>query len=67
MYTREEYEAQFSIRIANYLAKYDRMEAQFKVEEGMPEEFWNCLNDRRAELLALKNQFDKDIVSPFEL
>lgn len=67
VYTREEYEAQFSIRIANYLAKYDRMEAQFKVEEGMPEEFWNCLNDRRAELLALKNQFDKDIVSPFEL
>jgi phosphoenolpyruvate carboxykinase (GTP) len=67
VYAKEEYEAQFSIRIANYLAKYDRMEALFKVEEGMPEEFWTCLNERRVELLALKNKFNKDIISPFEL
>lgn len=66
-YTLEEYEAQFSIRIDKYLAKYERMEAQFKVEEAMPEEFMICLAERRADLLALQKRHNTHTVSPFEL
>jgi phosphoenolpyruvate carboxykinase (GTP) len=67
LYTKEEYEAQFSIRIDKYLEKYDRMEEQYREEENMPDEFWTCLKDRRVELLALKEETGKSIVSPFEL
>jgi len=67
VYSKEEYEAQFSLRLANYLAKFDRMEAQYRTEEDMPEEFWSCLKDRRAELQVLKDRYNKDVVSPFEL
>ena len=67
VYTKEEYEAQFSIRIKNYLDKYDRMEALYTVEEGMPEEFWTCLKDRRVELLSLQERLQSDVVSPFDI
>jgi phosphoenolpyruvate carboxykinase (GTP) len=67
LYTREEYEGQFSIRIEKYLAKFDRMAEQFSEEEGMPDEFWACLDERRVELMTLKEKFNKDEVSPFEL
>jgi len=66
-YTKDEYVAQFSIRIKNYLDKYDRMEVQYKEETEMPEEFWACLNERREELLALKDRFNSDVVSPFDI
>ncbi len=66
-YSKAEYEDQFSIRIKNYLEKYDRMETQYSEENGMPEEFWICLKERRQELLSLKERFNSDIVSPLEL
>jgi len=67
LYTKDEYMAQFGIRIDKYLEKYDRMEEQYRTEEGMPEEFWNCLKDRRSELVALKDKFGQDVISPFNL
>jgi len=67
IYTKEEYIAQFSLRIPKYLDKFDRMEAQYQEEDGMPDEFWNCLHDRRRELLALKGELQVDVVSPFDL
>jgi len=66
VYTKEEYIRQFSIRITKYLEKYDRMETLFKVEPGMPDEFWACLNDCRIKLINLKEKAKKDIVSPFD-
>ena len=67
IYTKEEYNAQFSIRIDKYLEKYERMEAIYSEEADMPEAFWNCLKDRREELLDLNMKLKKSIVSPFEL
>jgi phosphoenolpyruvate carboxykinase (GTP) len=66
-YTQREYVAQFSIRIEKYLEKYARMEAQYQVENGMPEEFMICLQERREELLTLQMQHQKHTVSPFDL
>jgi phosphoenolpyruvate carboxykinase (GTP) len=66
-YTKEEYKTQFSIRISKYIEKYGRMETQYREEEGMPEEFWACLKDRREELLALKARYNSEEVSPFDL
>ena len=67
LYSEKEYEEQFSIRIDKYLAKYDRMETQYKIESGMPEEFWTCLKERRNELNSLKEKYKKEVISPFEL
>ncbi len=66
VYTQAEYIAQFSIRVDKYLEKYKRMAAQYQVEENMPAEFWACLQERRAELLAAQEKFGKDVISPFE-
>jgi phosphoenolpyruvate carboxykinase (GTP) len=66
VYTKSEYEAQFSIRIIKYLEKFERMEKQYHAEDDMPEEFWNCLNERKTDLLALQARHKKRIVSPFE-
>ena len=65
-YTKDEYISQFTIRIAKYLEKYDRMEEQYKVESQMPEEFWAMMKQIREGLLALKKKCG-DKVSPFDL
>lgn len=66
LYTKDEYEAQFSIRIDKYLEKFDRMEAIYKEEADMPAEFWTVLENGRGKLKALQEKFGKDVVSPFE-
>jgi phosphoenolpyruvate carboxykinase (GTP) len=65
-YTKDEYEAQFCLRVKMYLDKLDRMEAIFRDEEGMPDEFWQVLNEQRRELEAYREKYG-DAVSPFEL
>jgi phosphoenolpyruvate carboxykinase (GTP) len=65
-YTKDEYETQFCIRVKMYLDKLDRMEAIFRVEEGMPDEFWQVLNEQRAELVSFQEKYG-ETVSPFEL
>ena len=67
IYTKDEYVSQFNIRISKYLEKFDRMETQYREEEGMPDEFWACLHDRRKDLLTLKERRAIDVVSPFDL
>ncbi len=67
IYTEEEYNAQFSLRIDRYLAKYDRMEKLYKDEPEMPEEFWNELKRIRSELTLLKEKKGKNIIPPSEL
>ncbi|MCF2141754.1 MAG: phosphoenolpyruvate carboxykinase (GTP) [Candidatus Lokiarchaeota archaeon] len=67
IYSKEEYNAQFSLKIDRYLAKYDRMEALFKDEPEMPDEFWNELERIRSQLHALKDNKGKSIILPEEL
>jgi len=67
VYSKIEYEQQFNIRIQKFLEKYDRMEEQYKSEDGMPKEFWDCLEKRKSEIVMLRDRFGKDVVSPFEL
>jgi len=66
-YTKEEYEKQFSIRIAGIQEKLDRMEKVFHEEENIPEEFFIQLNEQRQRLKDLENKFGKQVISPFEI
>ena len=65
-YTQEEYNEQFSIRTDKYLAKLDRMEELYSVEENMPEEFWTVLKSQRANLEALAEKHGT-VVAPSTL
>lgn len=66
-YTREEYVEQFSLRIGKYLEKFQRMEALYKQEPDMPEEFWAELERQREGLETLREKFGKDVILPVEL
>ena len=66
-YTCAEYEEQFSLRIAKYLEKFDRMEVLYKQEPDMPGEFWTELKRQRKELQELREEFGKDVILPGEV
>ena len=65
-FTRDQYVKQFSIRVKKCLEKLDRIEAAFKDEPGMPEEFWKQLRSQRERLLDLQKK-KGDVVSPLVL
>lgn len=65
-FTKDAYIRVFSIRIAKFLEKLDRIEAIYNGEPDIPNEFFNQLNHEREGLLAARKKFGKDIVSPFE-
>jgi phosphoenolpyruvate carboxykinase (GTP) len=64
-YTKDEYEKQFSIRITKNIERLDRIEIIYK-EEGAPEIFHKHLEQQRERLNEAKENFGKDIISPFE-
>jgi len=66
-YAKEDYERQFSIRTAHFLARLDRMEETYKKEVGMPEEFGGELGKVRERLRTTYEKHGKEIISPFEL
>ena len=66
-YTRAEYIEQFSLRVAKYLEKFERMETLYNQEPDMPGEFWAELKSQRAGLLELREKFEEDVISPLEL
>jgi phosphoenolpyruvate carboxykinase (GTP) len=63
-YTEDEYDQQFSVRVDKYLGKIARMEEIFGPEPGMPEEFWQVLNQQKAGLEALKAETGESTVLP---
>jgi len=65
-YSKEQYEAQFCIRIKKYLEKLDRMEAIYREEQGMPDEFWQVLDEQRRGLEVYREKYG-EVVSPFDL
>ncbi|MHA1351511.1 MAG: phosphoenolpyruvate carboxykinase (GTP) [Candidatus Heimdallarchaeaceae archaeon] len=64
-YSKERYEAEFSIRVDKFLEKLDRIEEIFKEEKMMPEEFFIELNNQRKRLLEAKEKYKTGIISPF--
>jgi phosphoenolpyruvate carboxykinase (GTP) len=63
-YTEIEYIEQFSIRTKKLIEKIDRIESMYRREKNVPEFFWNMLNSQKECLLRLKNEYEKDIISP---
>lgn len=66
-YSKELYEKQFSIRIQKFLEKIDRIEKIYAEEEDIPKAFTDIMQDQKEKLLAFREKYAKDVVSPFEL
>ncbi len=64
-YERERYETEFSIRIQKFLEKLDRIEDIYLKEKGVPELFFEELNNQRKRLLDVQEAHGSDIISPF--
>lgn len=65
-YTEEDYKEQFTIRIKNYLAKFERMEEIYSDIAGIPEEFMKELKAQKERLIAAREQYKTEEISPFE-
>lgn len=66
-YTREEYEAQFSIRTGKLLEKIERNKKIFTEEDDMPAVLVEHLEQEKTRLEEASKKFDKDSISPFDL
>jgi phosphoenolpyruvate carboxykinase (GTP) len=65
-YRREDYLAQFTIRIAGNLAKLERIGEFYRRVPDLPAEFWSILASQRDRLAACQAQ-KGDFLSPFDL
>ncbi|MFQ6052745.1 MAG: phosphoenolpyruvate carboxykinase (GTP) [Candidatus Bathyarchaeia archaeon] len=63
-YSLEDYTLQFSLRLDRLLEKIARMEEIFAPEPGMPEEFWEILNQQKTDLSALRAEAGMPVVPP---
>jgi phosphoenolpyruvate carboxykinase (GTP) len=63
-YTRDEYNSQFSIRIAKFIEKMERMEGIFNKEENIPAIFMGTLNKLKGNLTTAREEYKQDIVPP---
>ena len=63
-YAEEDYNLQFALRLDKLQEKIARMEEIYGPEPDMPEEFWNILDQQKADLLALKTETGKSVVLP---
>jgi len=63
-YAEADYNLQFSLRLDKLLEKIDRMREIYRDEPGMPREFWNVLNQQRADIEAVKAETGKPVVPP---
>ncbi|MFX1361552.1 MAG: phosphoenolpyruvate carboxykinase (GTP) [Promethearchaeota archaeon] len=66
IYTKDDYVEQFSIRVKKLIEKLDRVEEVYKKEKGMPNFFWDILNEQRVKLNDIKKE-TKEILSPIDL
>jgi len=64
-YTRENYEAQFSIRTTKLLERFERIEKVYRGETDVPEEFFEHLDRQEHRLADIQKEKGADIVSPF--
>jgi phosphoenolpyruvate carboxykinase (GTP) len=66
-YSKEDYEQQFSIRIAKLLEKIERMNPIFADEEELPKVFIEHMEQEKERLLKAKEKYGKEVISPFDL
>ena len=63
-YKETDYIKQFSIRPSKVLEKLERIETMYKKEKGIPDFFWEILNNQRNRLSELKNKYNSEEISP---
>ena len=63
-YTEDDYNLQFGIRLDKMLEKITRMEEIYKPEPNIPEEFWGILMQQREDIIAVKSETGKSVISP---
>ncbi len=66
-YSGNLYEKQFSIRIQKFLEKIERMKKIYSDEKDIPEAFHKVMQNQKNQLLAFKEKYGKETVSPFEI
>src|SRR6056297_894036 len=66
-YTEISYVEQFSIRVENYLAKFNRIKKAFKDIPNLPQEFDEELNEQIERLKAARKKYSDSEISPFKL
>ncbi len=66
-YPKELYEKQFTIRVRKFLEKIERMEKIYANEKDIPQAFLDIMKDQKEKLLACKDKYGKESVSPFEI
>ena len=65
-YPKEDYEKQFSIRIAKLLERLDRIKAIYKEEDNIPEVLYRHIEQQRERLIEAREKFGKDVIKPSE-
>lgn len=63
-YKETDYNIQFSVRLEKILERIARMEALFKVELGIPAEFWKILNQQKMDVEALRDKTGQSELLP---
>ena len=66
-YSRDDYIAQFTIRINFLLDKLNRIEKLYEAEIEIPKFFWEILFNQRTRLMNLQKEIGKEEVIPFDL
>ncbi|MDZ7671671.1 MAG: phosphoenolpyruvate carboxykinase (GTP) [Halanaerobiales bacterium] len=66
-YTEISYVEQFSIRIENYLAKFNRIKEAFSEIPNLPDEFETELNNQIKRLKEARKKYSDSEISPFKL
>ena len=65
-FSKELYERLFSIRTEKLLSRLDRMEKIYGEEADIPQVFSEEINDQRERLTAAEEEYNKDVISPFD-
>ena len=65
-FTEDLYERLFCIRLVKLLDRIDRIETFYAGELNLPNAFTEEVKSQKSRLLQAKDEFDRDIVSPFE-
>ena len=65
-YSKEDYIKQFSLRLDNYIAKFDRMKEIFD-DLTVPDEFRQELEEQIERLQNTKEKYNDPVISPFDL
>ena len=66
-YSKQDYEEQFSIRTAQLLQRFERIEQVYKDEPELPEVFKKHMEQQKERLIEAQKEYGKDVIAPSEL